>query len=95
MTIANEKEKYRIMLFVAGSEPNSRRAKENLVRLCETELEADYELVVVDVLEDHQAAIDHHVMVVPMTVVSDSAPSVSILGDLSDTGRLRAALGLE
>ncbi|MFO7906813.1 MAG: circadian clock KaiB family protein [Pirellulaceae bacterium] len=85
----------RMTLFVADGEANSLRAKQNLARFCEEELDSNYELKVVDVLQDFQAAVDHHVMVTPTLIVTEPAPGVAILGDLRDTDRLRAALGLE
>jgi len=85
----------RMTLFVAGDEANSRRAKENLIRLCEEEIEEGYELDVIDVLEDFKAALENHVMVTPTLIVTEPPPGVTILGDLRDTRRLRAALGLD
>lgn len=82
-------------LFVANGEPNSRRAQENLTRLCEEQMDDGYELYVVDVLEDFQAAIDCNVMVTPTLIVTEPPPGVTILGDLRDSERLREALGLE
>ena len=83
----------RMTLFVADSERNSLRAKENLIRFCEQHLGNDYELEVIDVLEDFQAAVDRDVMVTPTLIVTDPPPGVTVLGDLRDTERLRAALG--
>ena len=85
----------RMNLFVAGGELNSRRAEENLNRLCREELPGGYELIVIDVLEDFKAAIEYNVMVTPMLIVTEPPPGVTILGDLRDTQRLRAALGLQ
>jgi len=85
----------RMTLFVANGEANSRRAQDNLARLCEEYLDNEYELYVVDVLEDFQAAMDLNVMVTPTLIVTEPPPGVTILGDLRDTERLRAALGLD
>lgn len=82
-------------LFVAGGEENSRRALHNLARLCEQELNENYTLDVVDVLEDFEQATRENIMVTPTLIVAEPPPKVTILGDLRDTHRLRAALGLE
>lgn len=82
-------------LFVVEGEANSRRAKQNLARFCEEELNGDYELEVVDVLQNFQAAVDHHVMVTPTLMVTEPPPAVAVLGDLRETDRLRDALGLQ
>ena len=84
----------RMILFVAQGEPNSQRAQDTLQRLCVTELEGRYELEVIDVVKDFQRAADRSVMVTPTLIVTDPAPAVTILGDLRDTERLRAALQL-
>lgn len=91
----NRRVTVRMTLFVAGGEANSRRAKENLTRLSEEELKDGYELDVVDVLDDFKAALVNHVMVTPTLIVAEPSPGVTILGDLRDTTRLRAALGLD
>jgi circadian clock protein KaiB len=91
----NRRATVRMTLFVAGGEANSRRAKENLIRLSEEELKDGYELDVVDVLENFKAALENHVMVTPTLIVTEPSPGVTILGDLRDTRRLRAALGLD
>ena len=44
-------------------------------------------------LEDFQAAVERNVMVTPTLIVTDPPPGVTVLGDLRDTERLRAALG--
>ncbi len=85
----------RMLLFIAGGEPHSRRAQENLNRLCTSELAGNYELTVVDVLQDFRAATKHSVMVTPTLIVTEPKPGVTILGDLQDTPRLRAALRLD
>ena len=85
----------RMTLFVAGGEKNSRRAQENLARVCEEELKGKYTVDVVDVLEDFHAAMQHNVMLTPTLIVSEPPRRTTILGDLRDTSRLRAALGLD
>lgn len=85
----------RMLLFVAEGEPNSRRAHENLIALCSEELADRYELRVIDVLEDFLTATEYSVMVTPTLIVKAPAPAVTILGDLRDTRRLRAALRLD
>jgi circadian clock protein KaiB len=84
-----------MILFVAGCEKYSRQARENLARLCEEELKGNYSVDVVDVLEDFHAATQHNVMLTPTLIVVEPPPRTTILGDLCDTSRLRAALGLD
>ncbi|MBL7062988.1 MAG: circadian clock KaiB family protein [Anaerolineae bacterium] len=85
---------YILRLFVAGDEPNSRRAKENLARLCESHLKDRYELEIVDVFQDYQAALDHNVLITPTLLLVIPAPPARIAGDLSDVGQVLSALRL-
>ncbi len=85
---------YAFRLFVAGNEPNSSQARGNLARLCEEHLKGRYKIEIVDVLEDAAAAIKANVLVTPTLILIASDPKVTVLGNLSDTGRVLAALRL-
>jgi len=85
---------YHLILFVAGDEPNSRLARRNLDRLCEGALEGRCRIDVVDVFEDFEEALRHGVLLTPCLVVRRPEPGVHVLGNLSDTRKVRAALGL-
>jgi circadian clock protein KaiB len=83
-----------LRLFVADDEPNSKQARENLARLCQTHLTGRYEIEIVDVLEDFKTALENNVLVTPTLIVAAPRPPVRILGNLSDTGKVLAALRL-
>jgi len=85
---------YRLTLFVAGDEPNSRQASEALARLCAGPLADRCEVRIVDVEADYQAALDHGVIMVPTLVVESPPPVRAIVGTLSDEAEVLAALGL-
>ncbi len=85
---------YRLRLFVAGDEPNSTKARTVLSRLCDERLRDRCEIHVVDVFKDYQAAIDHRVIVIPALIVEAPPPGKTIVGSLSDEGKLLAALGI-
>jgi circadian clock protein KaiB len=84
----------RWLLFVAGGEPNSTRARENLEAL-QRAAGPGCAVEVVDVLEDFQRALEHDVLVTPSLIQLEPAPRVTVLGALSDARRVAAALGLE
>ena len=86
--------KYRLRLFVAGDEPNSKRARENLAQICEQHLAGRYETEIVDVLDDFEAALKSSVLVTPALVLVAPAPTVTIVGNLSDRKKVLAALRL-
>ncbi len=86
--------KYVIKLYITGQTPRSLRAIENLRRICDTELDDQYELVVIDVLERPQLAEDEKILATP-TVVKELPPPIRrIIGDLSDTERVLLGLDL-
>ena len=81
----------RLLLFVAGDEPNSMRAQANLA---ESEAAADFDLEVVDVLEDFERALSHSILVTPALLVEQREGKVMIVGDLSDRERLHEVLAV-
>ena len=91
---ATRNAKYHLCLFVAGDESNSKLARENLTKLCEGRLKGHYELEVVDVLEDFQAALDNNVLITPTLLLVAPPPPVMVVGTLSNTERVLTALRL-
>lgn len=84
-----------LRLFVSGATPRSVRAIANLRGLLERELPESYDLQVIDIYQDPQAARDHQVVAAPTLVRLTPEPVRRIIGDLSDAVRLRNGLGLE
>jgi circadian clock protein KaiB len=86
--------KYIIKLYITGQTPRSLRAIENLKRICDDELEGQYDLVVIDVLERPQLAEDEKILATPMVVKELPPPIRRIIGDLSNTERVLLGLDL-
>lgn len=84
---------YRLRLFIAGQEPNSVRALNVLTRLKEEHLKERCELVVIDVFQNYQVAIEEHIIAVPALIVESPPPRRVIVGSLTDEERLLAVLG--
>jgi circadian clock protein KaiB len=85
--------KYLLTLYVTGTSPRTRVAISNLQRLCENELAGQYELEVVDVLENPQRAEDEKILATPTLIKQLPLPLRRVIGDLSD--REKVLLGLE
>ncbi len=86
-------DKYQLKLFITGHTLYSWRAINNLRRICDEELGAEYELVITDILEQPQIAEDEKILATP-TLIKESPPPVRrIIGDLSD--RKQVLMGLE
>ena len=87
-------ETYVFRLFVAGNESNSSQARGNLARLCEEHIKGRFKIDAVDVLKDATAAHKNNVLVTPTLILIKPLPKVTLLGNLSDTRRVLAALRL-
>lgn len=81
-----------LMLFVAGDQPNSLTARENLQKICNVTPDRTFQVRIVDVLEDYKTALEHRVLVTPCLVLLEPPPRVMIVGTLKDRGKVSAAL---
>ena len=86
--------KYVLQLYAAGLTPQSRRAIENLKAICDTYLPGRYELTIVDIYQQPDRAHEEQVIAAPTLVKTAPLPRRRLIGDLSDTGRVLLALGL-
>ena len=84
---------YRFRLFIAGDEPNSRLAEDNLRMLCHKYLADHHQIEVIDVLLDFEAALKAQIMVAP-AVLMDAPRQVTLFGALTDEAKVLTALGL-
>ena len=82
---------YRLRLFVAGNELNSKKARMVLARLCEQHLKDRCEIRIVDVLQNYQAALTQQVMIVPTLIVETPTTKTVIVGSLSDEEKVLLA----
>lgn len=90
----NGNKQKRLILFVAGDELNSRKAKSNLVKLCEQHL-GGRGFEVVDVLADHSKALQWKVLLTPALLVLSADKPVRITGNLDQTDRVLSALHMK
>ena len=81
-------------LYVAGRAPNSVKAIANLEAICRRYLKDGYKLEIVDVCEHPRRALADGVVVTPSLAKLLPAPVSHVIGNLSDTGSVLAALGL-
>jgi KaiB domain. len=81
-------------LYVAGKAPNSVKAIANLKAICRRYMKDGYKLEIVDVCEHPRRALAAGVVVTPSLAKVSPAPSANLIGNLSDTGSVLAALGL-
>jgi len=81
-------------LYVAGRAPNSVKAIANLEAICRRHLKQGYRLEVVDVCEHPLRALNDGILVTPSLAKMSPAPAANVIGNLSDTDSVLAALGL-
>jgi circadian clock protein KaiB len=81
-------------LYVAGKAPNSVKAIANLEAICRRHLKNGYKLEVVDVCEHPRRALADGVLVTPSLTKVSPGPASKVIGNLSDTASVLAALGL-
>lgn len=86
---------YLLKLYVTGQTPRSRRAIENLRRICDEELRGQYEMHVIDVLDRPQLAEDEKILATPTVVKELPMPMRRIIGDLSDADKVLLGLDLQ
>lgn len=90
----DERQHYRLRLFIAGATPRSIQALERLKRLCETHLQGRYELEVIDIYQSPSALGVDNVVAIPTLVKQLPLPLRRIVGDLSDTEKVLKGLDL-
>jgi circadian clock protein KaiB len=83
-----------LRLYIAGQNPRSVRALENLKILCETHLAGPYDIEVIDLLENPKLAKGDQIVALPTLVRKLPEPVRKIIGDLSNTERVLVGLDL-
>jgi circadian clock protein KaiB len=79
-------------LYISSGGASSERAIANLEMICEKHFQNNYELEVVDALQDPLRAAKDGVEVTPTLVKASPLPRWKIEGDLSDDALILAAL---
>jgi len=85
---------YVLRLYVTGSSPRSLKAIYNLKRFCEEHLHDDYDLQVVDIYKNPDAAREAQIIAAPTLIKRLPAPLRRFVGDLSNQQKLLIGLGI-
>jgi circadian clock protein KaiB len=85
---------YVLTLFVTGASDMSMRAIGNVRAICENHLAGRYHLEVVDVHRDAALMSSYDVVAAPTLIKEAPLPKRMLVGDLSDTVRVLAALDI-
>ncbi len=87
-------EEYVLRLFITGMTPNSKKAVENVKRICEAYLAGRYELQVIDIYQQPLLAEGEQIIAAPTLVKVKPSPLKRLIGDMSDTEKVLSGLGL-
>ncbi|MCY2968438.1 MAG: circadian clock KaiB family protein [Planctomycetota bacterium] len=90
----DEPKPWRLRLYVAGQTPKSIAAYANLKRICEDHLPGEFEIEVIDLVENPRLAQDDQIVAIPTLVRKLPEPIRKIVGDLSNTERTLVGLQL-
>jgi circadian clock protein KaiB len=83
-----------LKLYVSGMTPRSRRAINNLQKLCEEYLLDGYDLEIIDIYQQPGLAKGAQIVAVPTLIKTLPLPLRRVIGDLSDPGRILLVLGV-
>lgn len=84
---------YELRLYIAGKTQKAITALKNLKKYCEEDLNCEYTIQVIDLLEQPQLAEGDQILAVPTLVKKVPEPIRRIIGDLSD--REKVLVGLD
>jgi circadian clock protein KaiB len=87
-------EKYVLRLFVAGMNPKSIQAIENIKRICEMYLAGRYQLEVIDVYQQPILAKDGQIVAAPTLIKELPPPLRRLVGSMADTERVLVGMDL-
>lgn len=83
-----------LRLYIAGQTARSAMALQNLKRICETHLQGQYRIEVIDVMKNPQLAHGDQILALPTLVRKLPEPMKKIIGDLSHEERVLIGLDL-
>jgi circadian clock protein KaiB len=89
-----QKETYVLRLYVAGTTPKCLTAFVNLKKICEEHLSGQYQLEVIDLLQNPALAGSDQILAIPTLVRRLPAPMRKVIGDLSNAERVLIGLDL-
>lgn len=85
---------FELRLYVTGLSTQSTRAIINLRRFCQEHLEGRYHLEIIDLHEHPELAAKDGIIAAPTLVKLRPLPLRRFIGDMSNSARLLAGLGL-
>lgn len=88
------KNEYLLKLFITGYTPQAERAIKNINSICEHELNGEYRLEIINILDNPQLAEDERIIATPTLIKVLPEPLRRVIGDLSNTEKVLLGLDL-
>ena len=92
--VQRSKERYVLSLYIAGMTPRSTMAVERIRSICDRHLAGRYDLTIVDLYLQPEAARGAQIVVVPTLVKQTPAPMRVFIGDMTDEKRILHGLNI-
>lgn len=91
---SKKSEKFVMRLFIAGINPKSKKAIENLRELCDEHINAECEIEVIDIYQQPIFAKEGRILAAPTLIKELPLPVRRFVGDLSDKEKLLVGLDI-
>lgn len=89
------KEKYVLRLYVAGITPRSKKAIENVKKICDEHLAGRCDLQVIDIFQQPKLAKGEQIIAAPTLIKKLPLPLRRVIGDMSDTEKFLIGIDLK
>jgi circadian clock protein KaiB len=87
-------DQYIFRLYISGRTPKSNLALSNLQTLCDRTFPGQYQITVIDVLEEPARADEERVLATPTLIKAYPPPTRRIIGDLTDIELVMRGIGV-
>ena len=87
--------KYILRLYIAGMNPKSMQALDNIKRICEEYLPDKYQLDVIDIYQFPIFAKDGQIVAAPTLIKELPPPLRKLIGSMSDTEKVLVGMDLK
>jgi circadian clock protein KaiB len=86
--------RYVFHIYITGNTPKSDLALANLKRICDTYLNGQVDLTIIDVLEQPHLAEEARILATPTLLKVSPPPIRKVIGDLTNIEQVLLGLGL-
>jgi circadian clock protein KaiB len=85
---------YLLRLYIAGNNPRSQLAVENVKKICEENLKGRYDLEIIDIYQDTTKHMDDIILAAPTLIKKLPLPLRRVIGDMTIKEKVLVGLDL-